>query len=421
MIIVLFAAATAVARVPVIVALREGAGKKAAIAAAQDAVLQQLAPSEFTLVARWNNIPAFAAEIDRAAIERLQSDPLVRRIDPDVGGSAAMAESVPLIGGDRVHSLGYTGRGVTVAVLDSGVDSSHPDLAGRIVDEQCFCRNSDGTGCCPNGQTVQGGAGAGADDHGHGSNVAGIVGSRGIVAHTGVAPEANLVIIKVLDRNGRFQGASQVISGLDWLIDNHPEVRVVNMSLVTDATFSSVCDSAASFTMAFASAINTLRQRGTITFVCSGNNASPTVMTAPACIDSAVSVGAVYDSNVGSISFFGCADPTTTADQITCFSNSNSTLDLLAPGAVITSDWLHGGLSNFLGTSQASPHAAGSAAVLLEVRPSLAPDQIESLLKSTGKPILDPRNGVVAPRIDLLAAVSTLLPAPDTRHRAVRH
>ena len=416
--IALFAAATAI---PVIVALREPTGKKAAIAAAQDAVLRQLASSEFKLVARWHNIAAFAAEIDRPTIERLRSDPLVRRIDPDVGGSAAMAESVPLIGGDRVHALGYTGRGVTVAILDSGVDESHPDLAGRIADEQCFCQNSDGSGCCPNGQTVQAGAGAAADDHGHGSNVIGIVGSRGVVAHTGVAPGSNLVVVKVLDRNGRFQSSQQVISGLDWLIDNHPEVRVVNMSLVTDAMFTGACDSTSSFTMAFAAAINTLRQRGTITFVCSGNNASPTMMTAPACVDKAVSVGAVYDSDVGSRSSLGCADPTTAADQITCFSNSNSTLDLLAPGAVITSDWLHGGLSDFWGTSQASPHAAGSAAVLLEVKPSLTPDQIEALLKSTGKPILDPRNGVVAPRVDLLAAVSALLPAPETRHRAVRH
>jgi subtilisin family serine protease len=332
-----------------------------------------------------------------------------------------MAESVPLIGGDRVHALGYTGRGVTVAILDSGVDESHPDLAGRIVDEQCFCRNSDGSGCCPNGQTVQAGGGAAADDHGHGTNVAGIIGSRGVVAHTGVAPGTNLVVIKVLDRNGRFQTASQVISGLDWLIENHPEVRVVNMSLVTDALFEGACDSTVSFTIAFAAAINTLRQRGTITFACSGNNASPTMMSAPACVDSAVSVGAVYDSSVGPFSFFGCFDPTTAADQITCFSNSNATLDLLAPGAIITSDGLHGGLVNFWGTSQASPHAAGSAAVLLEVRPSLTPDQIESVLKSTGKPILDPRNGVVAPRIDLLAAVNTLLPAPETRRRAVRH
>ena len=410
----LAAALLLAARVPVIVALREASGKTAA------SVLQKLAPSEYELVARWHNIPAFAALIDEAAIARLKSDPSVLRIDPDVGGSGSLAQSVPLIGGDKVHALGYTGKGVTVAILDTGVGESHPDLAGRIVDEQCFCRNSNGTGCCPNDQATQSGPGAAADDNGHGSNVAGIVGSRGVVSSVGVAPGVNFVVVKVLDRGNRFSAASQVITALDWLIDNHPEVRVVNMSLGTDALFSNWCDSAASFTIAFASAINTLRQRGTLTFVSTGNDSSSTSMEAPACVQSAMSVGAVYDSDVGPVTVFGCRDSTTTADQITCFSNSNSTLDLLAPGAIIISDFLNGGLIGFYGTSQASPHAAGSAAVLMEVRPSLTPDQIESLMKSTGKSILDPRNGVVTPRIDLWAAVSSLV-TPEPRHRAVGH
>ncbi len=362
----------------VIVTLKEASGK---IDASQDAVLRQLAPSEYELIARWHNIPGFAAEIDPAAIERLKSDPLVLRIDPDVGGSGSLAQSVPLIGGDKVHTLGFTGAGVTVAILDTGVDESHPDLVGRIVDEQCFCRNSNGTGCCPNGQTTQSGTGAAADDHGHGSNVAGIVGSRGVV---------------------------------------HPEVRAINMSLGTDALFSTACDTTASFTIAFANAINTLRDRGALTFVSSGNDASSVGMEAPACIANAISVGAVYDSNLGSVIAFSCTDTTTSADQITCFTNSNSTLDLLAPGAIITSDWLGGGLSNFFGTSQAAPHATGSAAVLMEVRPSLTPDEIEALLKSKGKSILDPRNGVVTPRIDLWLAVSALV-SPPQRQRAAHH
>ena len=344
---------------------------------------------------------------------------MVLRIDPDVGGSGTLAQSVPLIGADKVHILGYTGRGVTVAVLDTGVDESHPDLVGRIVDEHCYCRNSDGTGCCPNGQTTQSEAGAAADDHGHGSNVTGIIGSRGVVASVGVAPGVNFVVVKVLDRNNRFSSTAQIISALDWLIDNHPEVRVVNMSLGTDALFSTACDSAVAFTTAFASAINTMRSNGTLVFVSSGNDASATSMEAPACIQNAISVGAVYDSNVGPLTF-GCTDLTTMADQITCFSNSNSTLDLLAPGAVITSDWLRGGTSNFYGTSQASPHATGSAAVLLEIRPSLTADQVEGILKTTGKSILDSRNGVVTPRIDLFAAASAVL-SPPPKRRAVRH
>ena len=403
----------------VIVMLKVPSGKTAAIAAAQESVLQQLAPSESTLIARWHNVPGFAALIEPEAIERLKGDPLVERVDADVGGSGSDAESLPLIGGDKVHLAGYTGRGVTVAVLDTGIDESHPDFEGRIAGEACFCRNADGTGCCPNGQMTQLGPGAAADDHGHGSNVAGIIGSGGVVAPAGVAPGVSFVVVKVLDSNSRFSSTAQIVSALDWLIDNHPEVRAINMSLGTDALFPGDCDSTASFTSAFASAIDTLRGGGALTFVSSGNDASAVSMEAPACVHDAVSVGAVYDSNVGRLTFH-CTDATSQADQITCFSNSDSTLDLLAPGAIITSDWLRGGTSNFYGTSQAAPHATGSAAVLASIDPSLAPDDIESLLKRTGKLIADPRNGVVTPRIDLWLAVSALLPPPP-RHRAAEH
>lgn len=380
----------------------------------------KLAIAPEKIVARWHNIPAIAVDVDPEEMKKLAADPLVERADYDVSGGGSLAQSVPLIGADKVHNLGLMGNGITVAVLDTGIDETHPDLAGRIVDEHCFCFNSDGTGCCPNGQTEQAGPGSAADDHGHGSNVCGIVGSRGIVSSVGVAPGVSFVVVKVLDRNNRFASTVQVISALDWLIDHHPEVRAVNMSLGTDALFATRCDTSTGYTEAFASAINTLRGRGTLTMVSSGNDASATRMEAPACVDAAISVGAVYDANLGSVTVFSCTDATTAPDKITCFTNSNATLDLLAPGAVITSDWILGGTSSFYGTSQAAPHVTGSVALLLEARPSLQPDEIEALLKSTGKPILDSRNGVVTPRINVFNAVSTLTP-PRPRHRAVEH
>jgi subtilisin family serine protease len=211
---------------------------------------------------------------------------------------------------------------------------------------------------------------------------------------------------------------------MDWLISNHPEVRVVNMSLYTSALFDGYCDSAASFTALFAQAVRTLRARGTLVFACSGNEASSKLIGAPACVEAAVSVGAVYDANVGRFSFGSCHDNTTAADQITCFTDSNATLDLLGPGALITSDGRGGGTSTYAGTSQATPHAAGAAAVLIALEPSATPDEIESLLKRTGKPIVDVRNGVTTPRIDLFAAVQELLktlPPTPPRRRAARH
>jgi subtilisin family serine protease len=414
----------------VIVALRLPIAKTGTqvIRQLQDDVLNSLPMNSFRLTARWDHVPAFAGEMTAEAIAAFEANPSVARVDLDVSGGGNLRVSIPLIGANVVHSLGYVGAGVTVAILDTGIDETHIDLRDALVDEACFCTNADGTGCCPGGVTTRTGPGAAADDHGHGSNVAGIVASRGNLVGVGVAPAAKLVAIKVLDRNEVFNSTAQIISGLNWLIQNHPEVKVINMSLGTSALFPSFCDNSASFTMALSSVINTLKANNVSTFVSSGNDKSTTSMEAPACIQSAISVAAVWKADVGNqnVTFFGCTDATTAADQVTCFSNSNSTLDLLAPGAPIVSDYKGGSTSTFFGTSQASPHCAGAAAVLLSINPQLTPDAIEQTLRTTGKPVTDARNGVITPRINLQAAVAAT-PAPvgstppPRRHRAVPH
>ena len=382
--------------------------RRAEIAAMQSKVLSQLSTDEFTLTHRWEGLNAMAGEVSRSGLSKLMANPDVLRVDLDGGGSGHLAQSVPLIQADKVHALGFTGRGVTVAVLDSGIDTAHPDLSDALRAEQCFCTNADGTGCCPDGSTQQSGPGSAEDDQGHGTNVTGIITSAGRIAPVGVAPDAGIVAVKVLDSQGRFASSAQVISGLNWLLMTQPEVRAVNMSLGTSALFSGACDNVTAFTMAFAAAIDTLKSRGVTVFASSGNNGSTTQMPAPACVANTVSVGAVYDTNVGAVTFLGCADPTTAADQVTCFTNSPPNLDLLAPGALITSTGLGGSTSTFVGTSQASPHAAGAAAVLLEVNPALTPDQIETTLKMTGVSVTDAKNGLAFPRIDLLDAVQAV-------------
>jgi subtilisin family serine protease len=370
----------------------------------QEGVLAGLEVEDFRPTYRWSAISGLAGELTEVGLAKLLRDPDVERVDLDVSGTAGLAESVPLIRADEVHDMGVTGKGVTVAVLDTGIDSNHPDLKDSIVAQQCFCTTAGGAGCCPNGQTQQSGSGAAKDDQGHGTNVSGIIAGRGRVAAKGVAPSSKIVAVKVLDSTGAFADSAQVISGFDYVITQRPDVKVVNMSLGTSQLFSGTCDNAAAFTGAFAQAINTLKARGTSVFASSLNNGSSSQTGLPACIAAAISVGAVYDSNVGTISF-GCTDATTKADQVCCFSNSSSAVDLLAPGAAISAAGRGGGISTFLGTSQASPHAAGAAALLLEARPSLTVDQIESALKSTGVPITDKKNGRRIPRIDVRAAL----------------
>ncbi len=375
------------------------------VSMAQGVVLQELGPGRFVVQHRFENIPALAGEVTLAGLERLAALPAVVRVDLDAGGSANLAQAVPLTNTNDVHALGLSGQGVTVAVLDSGIDTNHADLADDLVGEACFCSGSGG--CCPGGGATQFGAGAAEDDNGHGSNVTGIVTSKGTVAPLGTAPDASIVAIKVLASNGSFCCSSDVIAGLDWILSNRPDVDVVNMSLGTNDRFSGDCDNVFSYTMAYAAAINALRANGVLSFVSTGNNGSLFQMQAPACIANAISVGAVWDANVGSRSVF-CVEATTAADKITCFTNRNNRTDLFAPGAPTTSAYNNGGTSTFYGTSQASPHCAGCAADLLEAFPGLDPALLEDALESTGVTLNDAGTGLSFPRVDCLAALDVL-------------
>ena len=115
-----------------------------------------------------------------------------------------------------------------------------------------------------------------------------------------------------------------------------------------------------------------------------------------------------YDQNIGGIAWNTCPDPTTAADQVTCFSNSSPLVELLAPGAMSTSSGPGGGTLTQGGTSQATPHVAGAAAVLLQARPGLRPGEIIGVLSQTGVLVTDRKNGLVVPRINVRAALDAV-------------
>src|SRR6185436_210769 len=224
-----------------------------------------------------------------------------------------------------------------------------------------------------------------------------------------------IVAVKVLDSTNSFNFSSDVVAGFDWVITNHPEVKVVNASLGTFALQPGTCDGVAD-AAPWKTAIDTLRANGALVFASSGNQSSSTAMAIPACVANTVAVGAVWDSNVGSQSVF-CTDTTTAADKITCFTNSDSALDLLAPGAPMTSTGLGGGTSTFFGTSQASPLSAACAALLLQQNGALTPAQIETALKASPRRITDTRNGLTFPRLDCgdaLSRIATCTPESNT-------
>jgi subtilisin family serine protease len=239
--------------------------------------------------------------------------------------------------------------------------------------------------------------------------VSGIITSAGIVAPQGGAPDAGIVAVKTLSDVG-IGNVSDDLMALDWIINEQPGVDLINMSLGTGTLFLGECDQANAVTMAYAAALGTLRAKGVLVFAASGNEASGTGMPAPACVADAISVGAVYDANIGGpINFAVCTDLTTAPDQVTCFSNSNETTDLFAPGAPTTSTGVGGGTSTFFGTSQACPLAAACAALLLEAAPTTTAAELEAALEASPTLVTDTTNGLDFPRVDCLAALDILL------------
>lgn len=384
-----------------------GEVREAAVAQVQDVVLADILPDGFELTRQYSHIPALAGIVDAETLAALQNNPLVVSVDIDGIVYATTDISVPALNADDVHAMGITGDGVTVAVLDTGIDTDHPDLSDDIIAQQCFNQDD-----CPPGNTDQ--SSSAEDEEGHGTNVSGIITSNGVVAPLGFAPDAKIVAVRVLNTfgSGSF---SDILAGLNWIIANQAtlSVDVVNMSL-GGSVFTANCDSALP---SLANAFSQLNGLGIVNFVSSGNNGASTGISIPACMSNVIAVGAVYDSDLGRepdapfvYGGSGCFDAATSFGTIACFSNSGSQLDILATGARITSAGLGGGTSTMFGTSQASPSAAGIAALMREANPGLTPAQIESTLESTGTLTTDARNGLQFPRIDALNAVLAILP-----------
>lgn len=350
----------------------------------------------------------FIATVTRDELNRIAADTSVTSIETDDGGGGHMTESVPLIGGTAVQLRGYDGSGITVAIIDTGVDSTHPDLIGDVVDEQCFCATEDGGGCCPNGTVQQSGPGAAADDHGHGSHVAGIVASRGIIAPRGMAPGVRIVAVKAMDRDNRFASFADVYKALEWVSTRHPEVRVVNMSLGTFNLYDGYCDESPVAT-ATRQLVTAMRRRGVLVVASSGNSAETERTPLPACVTDVVAVGSVYDSTLAFYKSDPCSETDLRADDVSCFSNGGPTVDLLAPGAVINSVAPLRRMQARMGTSMAAPHVVGSAALLMQAYPAGSANVIEEILKRTGRPVFDRRTGIVVPRVDVNAAVSSVV------------
>jgi len=383
--------------------------RKAAVAAIQGQVLVTVLPQDFEVVYRYQTFPGLTGWASASGLAVLETHPDVIRVGLDETGEGFLDVSVPFINADQVQALGITGQGITVAVLDTGIDSAHNDLSDNIATGAYHFLN----------QGMDIGPGA-VDGHGHGTHIAGIITSNGTDAPVGVAPDTDILAIKVLDDNNNGN-VSDWAAGVDHVVLNmgsYAHLCAINMSFGTYGYSACPCDNQDSFTMLMQAAVQAAKANGIVCFAASGNNGACNLISSPACLSATTAVASVYDQNYGAIDwFFGgefvCSDGGSAPDWITCFTQRSGCNDLAAPGAFIASSQLGGGWVEMSGTSMATPHVVGVAALMCEkaddLGTQLTPDQIVQIMKDTGQPTFDPCETEPNPiRVDALAAVSAV-------------
>ncbi|MEU6392009.1 S8 family serine peptidase [Streptomyces sp. NPDC046939] len=308
----------------------------------------------------------------------------IRKVWLDGRVHADMAGSNAQIGTPQAWEAGFTGKGVKVAVLDTGYDASHPDLAARVTESRSFVEGEDV-----------------ADRNGHGTHVTSTVGGSGAASgggkEKGVAPDATLAVGKVLSDAGSGT-ESQIIAGMEWAAKD-VGAKVVSMSLGSDV--------ASDGTDPMSAAVDTLSaETGALFVVAAGNTGTPGSIGAPGAADSALTVGAV-DS----------------ADQAAYFTSQGPRLgdnalkpDLSAPGVNILAARSslsegEGAYTEMSGTSMATPHVAGVAALLAQEHPDWTGARLKDALMSSSKQLDASAYALGAGRLSAADAVGARITA----------
>ncbi|MGW7364711.1 S8 family peptidase [Streptomyces sp. NPDC054841] len=342
--------------------------------AAVDAAVQQASSmgAEVKHIYR-HALHGYAASMSASAAAALAEDPKVQSVQPDRMVRTA-AQSVPT-GVDRAEAdLSPTAAidgadnrvDVDVAVIDTGVDANHPDLNVYAAGgKNCWLPQMDQM-----------------DLHGHGTHVAGIVGAldndTGVV---GVAPGARIWPVQVLSPLG-WGSTADVVCGIDYVTEHADQIDVVNMSLGGEGADDGNCG--ASDNDAMHQAICASVAKGVTYVVAAANDHADAKNTAPAAYDEVITVSALadFDGKSG-----GLGSPTCRSDKddtFADFSNYGSDVDLIAPGVCIESTFMGGGYSTLSGTSMASPHVAGGAALYRATHPGASPSTVKAALQSAG-------------------------------------
>lgn len=304
--------------------------------------------------------------LTKTAAAALTADPQVAAVilDREVRMSAqTIPPGIARVGGDESSASSGDGRGsvdVDIAILDTGIDSKHRDL--NVIG---------GVNCIQGNNSF-------LDLNGHGTHVAGTAAAKdnstGVV---GVAPGARLWAVRVLDAGGAGSWSS-IICGIDWVTARADTIEVANMSLGGSGNNGSCTDHG------LREAICRSTAAGVTYVVAAGNAAADADGFVPATYDEVIAVSAIadFDGQPGGVGPATCQIGYD--DTFADFSNYGADVDMAAPGVCVLSTWRGGGYRSISGTSMASPHVAGAAALYLSTHPGATPAQVRSALLAAG-------------------------------------
>ncbi len=330
----------------------------------------------------YDNIHGVAITLPDGNADKLKELKNVKYVEKDITFNVSLTDATGIVGAPQLWDTGYTGKGVKVAIVDTGIDGGHPDLKGRVVEWKD----------CINGKTTA------YDDFGHGTHCAGIIGGSGAASngkYKGVAPGVQFIGIKVLGKDGSGS-LDNILAGINYAAQT--DARVISMSLGSNTHSQSMDD-----------AVHNAVQKGKVV-VCAAGNSGPSAKTigCPADAPDALTVGA-----------------TDKADNVASFSsrgpNRDNTVkpDVCAPGKDIVSCRATGTNDgkaidtyylSMSGTSMATPMVSGAVAVLLEKKPDLTPAQVKDTMEKSAKRLGSgvPNNNYGYGRISIINAINYL-------------